>query len=387
MILFLVLFILLLLLPDLYIWLSFVRSAVSTFWNIAYWVPSLLAVSALVAWIVGSHQDWLMKLFFGILLCVAAPKLFFSIVSLAGRGVGLALPYAATVGNVAGIAVAAATCVAFAYGFARGWKRLEVKEVTITSADLPASFDGYRLVQLSDLHVGTFGIDTAYLRELVERVNDLRPDLVVFTGDLVNSSADELDPFMGILPHLKARDGVFSILGNHDYCTYRRYDTADGAARNLAELKRREQGFGWDLLLNENRTIRRGTDSIALIGVENDSRPPFPSRGDLRKAMERVPERAFKILLSHDPTHWRREVLSKTDIQLTLSGHTHAMQLMIGHFSPARWAYPEWGGIYRDGDRTLYVSIGAGGTVPFRFGAWPEINVITLQSDFPENQL
>lgn len=379
MILFLILFVLLLLLPDLYIWLSFVRSAAPLFWNVAYWIPSALALAVMGLWAAGYYQEWLMKLFFGLLLCVAVPKLFFTIVSLAGRGIGLFVPYASAVGNILGLAIAAVTCAAFLYGFTRGWKQLQVRETTVVFADLPPAFDGYRIVQLSDLHIGTFGSDTAYVRQMIDRVNALNPDLIVFTGDLVNDSAAELDPYLEILTGLQAPDGVFSILGNHDYCTYRRYDTADGATRNLAEVKRRQRAFGWDLLLNEHRLIRRGADSIVLIGVENDGRPPFPSRGDLPKATNGIPEHAFQILLSHDPTHWRREVLPTTDIQLTLSGHTHAMQLMIGGFSPARWSYPEWGGLYRDGDRALFVSLGAGGTVPFRLGAWPEINVITLK--------
>lgn len=384
MILFLICFILLLLLPDLYIWFSFVRGTAPLLWSIAYWIPTTLALSTMGLWLAGSHPDWMIRLFFGLLLCVSVPKLVFAVISLASRGIGLAVPHAATVGHAAGILAAAVVCVAFFYGFTRGWKRLETKEIEIASADLPTAFDGYRIVQLSDLHVGTFGSDTTYLRQLVEQVNALHPDMIVFTGDLVNDSAEELDPYLEILPRLSAPDGVFSILGNHDYCTYRRYDTADGAARNLAEVKCRQRNFGWDLLLNESRIIRRGGDSIALIGVENDGRPPFPSRGDLPRAMREVPENAFKILLSHDPTHWRREVLPRTDIQLMLAGHTHAMQLMIGDFSPAGWSYPEWGGIYRENGQTLFVSIGAGGTVPFRFGAWPEIDVITLRRGLPQ---
>lgn len=378
MILFLVVFILLLLLPDLYIWFAFVRETAPACWSTAYWLPTALAFAAAGAWVAGCHQEWLIKLFFGLLLCIAVPKLLFTVISLAGRGIGSFVPYASTVGNITGIVVGAATCAAFVYGFTHGWKRLEVKEVALASSRLPAAFDGYRIVQLSDLHLGTFGSDTGFVRELVGRVNALQPDMIVFTGDLVNNSPGELDPFLEILPQLKAPDGVFSILGNHDYCTYRHYDTADGAARSLAELKRLQRSFGWNLLLNGNRMIRRGPDSIVLIGVENDGRPPFPSRGDLTEATEGIPDDAFKILLSHDPSHWRREVLPATDIDLTLSGHTHAMQLMIGGFSPARWSYPEWGGLYRHGEQTLYVSLGAGGTVPFRFGAWPEINVITL---------
>lgn len=378
MTLFLILFLLLLLLPDLYIWLTFVRGNTALLWNIVYWLPTAAALASMGLWMLGGHQEWLIRLFFGLLLCVSAPKLCFTLISLMGRGIGLAVPHAAWVGNILGGLVALVTCAAFAYGFVRGWKDVRIRETAIVSEELPAAFDGYRIVQLSDLHVGTFGSDTAHLQRIVDAVLQADPDLIVFTGDLVNSSPDELTPFMETLSRLHARDGVYSVLGNHDYCTYRHYDSPDGAARSLTELKSRERALGWDLLLNESRIVRRGTDSIALIGVENSGRPPFPSRGDLPRALSGVPDGTFKILLSHDPTHWRREVLPRTDIQLTLSGHTHAMQLKIGSFTPARWSYPEWGGTYREDNQTLYVSLGAGGTVPFRFGAWPEINLLTL---------
>lgn len=378
---FLILFILLLLLPDFYIWMAFVRGNVPLYLSLAYWIPSALALAALIAATAWQYHDWLMKLFFGVLLCIAVPKLLFTLLSLTGRAVGVLVPQAVTAGNAVGITVAIVCCVAFAYGFLKGWKRLETKELTFSSSALPGSFDGYRIVHISDLHLGTYGDRGRFISRLITRIDSLHPDLIVFTGDLVNTSASELDPYMGLLPRLKATDGVFSILGNHDYCEYNRYDSADGASRNLAEVIRRERGFGWQLLLNEHRLIRRGEDAIAVIGVENDSRPPFPAKGDLKKAMQGIPDGLFTILLSHDPTHWRREVLSATDVHLTLSGHTHAMQLKVGGFSPSSWSYPEWGGLYREGERALYVSLGVGGTVPFRFGAWPEITLITLKRD------
>lgn len=379
MILFPILFVPLLVLPDLYIWFAFVRGSLSTAWSVAYWIPTALACATIVWWIAGSHSEWLIRIFFGLLMCVAMPKAAFTLVSLAGRAIGMFAPRAETIGNAVGIGIAILVCGAFAYGLARGWKRLQVKETTLVSPALPAAFDGYRIVQLSDLHIGTFGSDTTYIRQLVERIDSLHPDLIVFTGDLVNASADELDPYGDLLSQLRAPDGVYSVLGNHDYCTYRRYDTPDGAARNLAELKRRQHAYGWELLQNEHRTIRRDADSIVLIGVEHSGRPPFPSRGDLSQALRGVAKGSYKILLSHDPSHWRREVLPQSDVQLTLSGHTHGMQLMVFGFSPIRWSYPEWGGAYRSDDgRTLFVSLGAGGTVPFRFGAWPEINLLVL---------
>ena len=179
---------------------------------------------------------------------------------------------------------------------------------------------------------------------------------------------------------LRARDGVVSILGNHDYMSYHDWPSEAARQANLAQLVRRQRDMGWRLLLNDNVVVRRGADSIAIVGVENDGLPPFPQRGDLTRAQRGVEQAGFKVLLSHDPTHWRRSVLSTTDIDLTLSGHTHGMQLKIGGFSPASWFYDEWGGFYYDGGRALHVSLGAGEVLmPFRLGAWPEVNVITLR--------
>ena len=247
------------------------------------------------------------------------------------------------------------------------------------SPHLPAAFDGYRIAHISDLHLGTYGRDTAFVHRFVGRVNALRPDAVLFTGDLVNVSAAEAEPYVGLLARLSAPDGVTSVLGNHDYCEYGRYATRDGALRQRDMVVEYEREMGWQLLRDSSVVVRRGADSIALIGVENTGRPPFPARGNLKKAMCGLQEGIFKILLTHDPSHWRSEVLPATDIDLTLSGHTHAVQLRIGGFSPARWVYPEWGGLYVEGGRALHVSVGVGGTVPFRLGAWPEIDIVTLR--------
>lgn len=378
MVVFLLISLLALLLPDLYLWLTFVRGSVPLAWSLAWWLPTALALATLGAAATGYYADWLIKLFFVILLCAALPKLLFAVVSLAGRGIGTFVPGVIPTANIVGLLLAAVVCTACIYGFTRGWKRLEVRETELAFRNLPAAFDGYRIVQISDLHVGTFGRDSRFLRKLTRRVESLQPDVIVFTGDLVNTSPDELDPFMETLAQLHAPDGVYSILGNHDYCTYRRYDTPGGAARSLGELKRREAALGWELLADEHRTLRRGADSIFLIGVENVSRPPFPARGDLQRAAEGIPENGFRILLSHDPSHWRLEVLPDTEIELTLAGHTHAMQLRIMGLSPAKWSYPEWGGLYREGERMLHVSTGAGGNVGFRLGAWPEVNLLVL---------
>lgn len=181
-------------------------------------------------------------------------------------------------------------------------------------------------------------------------------------------------------PRCGPATGVFSVIGNHDYSEYRRWEQPDGAARSLARLEQAQREWGWQLLLNEHRLVVRGGDTLAVVGVENTAgRHAFTSRGDLGAACRGIPDGMFKILLSHDPSHWRREVLPAGDIRLTLSGHTHAMQFRIGRFSPSAWIYDEWGGLYGEQGCRLHVSTGAGGTAPFRFGAWPCIDLITLK--------
>lgn len=358
-----VLIALLVIVPDVYIWQTYVRDT----WAVwAWWLPTLAMALSLFASMLGWYHNSMLRMFFSLLLLSGLPKLIFAAIA-PWAGVGVAL--------IPALAVIAL----FLYGFAFGWRHLVVKRATCLSPDLPEAFDGYRVMQLSDVHLGTFGARSRFVSRIVDTINAQRPDLIVFTGDLVNVSAGELVPYMPVLGKLKAPDGVYSILGNHDYCEYGQDHTAAHAQRNLRVLEAMEARMGWHLLNNTHHLIERDGAQIALIGVENIGKPPFPSRGDLGAAMEGLPEDIFKILLSHDPTHWRSEVTRKTDIQLTLAGHTHAAQLRIGRWSPARWAYNEWGGAYVESGKMLHVSPGIGGTVPFRFGAWPEVNVITLR--------
>ena len=267
-----------------------------------------------------------------------------------------------------------------AYGFFFGWRHIIVRRATCVSPLLPASFDGYRVLQLSDIHIGTYLRNRRFIDKLVALVNTQHADLVVFTGDLVNVSAEEVIPFQHVLRQVRAADGVLSIMGNHDYCEYGADKSRRNVTKNQTVLHYLEEKIGWHLLMNEHKLISRGGGTIAVIGVENISRPPFQDYGDLRKAMEGLPDGMFKILLSHDPSHWRRGVLNQTDIALTLSGHTHAGQLRVGRLSPSKIAYQEWGGKYTENGAMLYVSTGIGGTVPFRLGAWPEVSIITLRS-------
>lgn len=314
------------------------------------------------------RHNTLMRLVSGAVLLIGVPGLVFLVLwPLAGWRWALVLP--------------TAWLLLMVYGFFFGWRHLVVRSATCNSPLLPQSFDGYRVVQLSDIHIGTFLRNRSFIDKMVRAVNAQRPDLVVFTGDLVNVSAQEVIPFQHALKQIQARDGVFSVMGNHDYCEYGEDKSESNIRKNQTVLKYLEQKIGWRLLMNEHVTLQRDGASIELVGVENISRPPFPDYGDLEKALEGTVPGAFKILLSHDPSHWRRNVLRKTDIALTLSGHTHAGQFSLGRFSPAKWAYSEWGGKYTEDGAMLYVSMGIGGTVPFRLGAWPGIDVIQLKRE------
>lgn len=267
------------------------------------------------------------------------------------------------------------------YGMGWGKTRFTVHHVDFYSSKLPPSFDGYRIVQLSDIHIGSWGNDTLSLAHAVELCNNENPHLIVFTGDLINNRAEEVLPFIPQLSRLKAKDGVYSILGNHDYGTHWHWKSKQDSLENISRLCTFEAQMGWTMLNNSHTFLRRGQpiqDSIALIGVENIGNPPFPNRGDLKKALNLV-NTPFKILLSHDPTHWKKEILPHSDIQLTLSGHTHDMQFSIFGYSPSVWFYPEHRGLYSQGQQSLYVNIGLGYlSLPFRWEAWPEITVITL---------
>lgn len=270
--------------------------------------------------------------------------------------------------------------LAWIYGTVVERNRFRTEEVEIASESVPAAFDGYRIVHISDMHLMSFAGREGALQRAVDKINALEPDMIAFTGDLVTMGPEELDGLQDILSTLQAKDGVYSILGNHDYSEYRRWDSQQAKREALEELKRREGEMGWRLLLNENEAIVRGEDKLSVIGVENISgNRSFRTYGDLQKALKSA-DGEYKILLSHDPTHWRAEVVGKSDIDLTLSGHTHAMQISLLGWSPASLMYDEYRGLYNEGNQHLYVNVGLGQTaVNARFGAAPEITLITLK--------
>lgn len=353
-------------LPDFWLWHIGV-SEWPLLLAILWWVPSLLLVLAEVGLQMGFFHKLSVRVLFTTILFSAFPKVVFILFDAFLPWFFALIPALGVMGW-------------FAFGFIEGWKRLELKHITFTSPDLPPYFDGYRLVQITDFHLGSFPPGNDFVQKVVDATNNEEPDMILFTGDLVNNQASEVEPYLDTLKQLHASDGIYSIWGNHDYCEYGNNHSIGALKRNRRMLYGYQESLGWHQLMNEHHVVSHGMASIAVIGVENPGQPPFTNRSNLKKAMKGLKPDMFKILLSHDPHHWRREVVGKK-IQLTLAGHTHAGQLKIGKWTPARMAFKEWGGAYRIGEQMLYVSSGIGGSFPFRLGAWPELTVITLKRD------
>ncbi len=283
----------------------------------------------------------------------------------------------------AGLILSAIPFLSVLHGIFIGRNQIRVKRVKMEFPDLPDAFKGIRMVQISDLHLGSFGGDTGFVEEVVGVINDLEPDYIFFTGDMVNSLAGEMKDFVPVLSNLRAREGKFSILGNHDYGDDFPWESEEDSKENLGRLEALEEEAGFTLLRNESVVLERRGQNVDLIGVENWGEPPFPQYGDLEASMSGLPADRFKILLSHDPSHWDAEVLGKTRIDLTFSGHTHGFQFAVGignaRWSPVQLKYPRWSGLYREGSQALYVNTGLGFIgFPGRVGTPPEITLIEL---------
>lgn len=280
-----------------------------------------------------------------------------------------------------GIAAGSGLFATLIYGFGNKYK-YRIHKVPLDFANLPQAFRGLRVVQLSDIHSGSFTDKEAVMRG-VQKVLELKPDLILFTGDLVNNIAEEMKDYMDVFDKLHAPMGVYSVLGNHDYGDYAQWENAEAKKANLDELKTIHAKLGWRLLLDEHVVFERGEDKIALIGVQNISgRKSFQTYGNLSKAYAGSEAIPFKILMSHDPSHWESEVLpSYKDIDLTLSGHTHGMQFGVElpgfKWSPVQYVYKQWAGTYEAGKQHLYVNRGYGFIgYPGRVGILPEITLL-----------
>jgi uncharacterized protein len=272
------------------------------------------------------------------------------------------------------------------YGMLRGGYNYQLRRVTLRFANLPKAFHGTTIVQLSDIHVGSFGSHRAVQRG-IELVNAQQADYLVFTGDLVNNRTAEVNPWMKQLSELQAKKGIYSVLGNHDYGDYTQWPNQAAKEQNMAHMFEVHRKLGWRLLMNEHVILESQGERIALIGVENwGARGRFAQYGRLQDALAGTQDIPFKLLLSHDPSHFEAEVLEKEAIDLTLSGHTHGMQFGVeipGYikWSPASLVYPYWAGLYKFGQQFLYVNRGFGFIgYPGRVGILPEVTLITLES-------
>lgn len=369
------------LLPDIYMYRRYVKRRLGNVWaRMAWWLPTLLIMVSTIGVSLtrdfAPHNLTLFNTYLFITALVVLPKFSFVLCSLAGRLARRMLKLRRNWGNYVGLVLVLAELYILFHGTMVGTDRLNVRQVTIEFDDLPKAFDGYRIAQFTDVHLGSMK-DELMLRA-VTAIDDMRPDLIVFTGDIQNMGPDELPRFAQTLKRLKAKDGVMSVLGNHDYSHYVNVSPEE-ALRNERLTRDFETSVGWQLLLNDNRIVRRGSDSIVIAGGENDGRPPFPAKADLKKAMRGIHAKSFVVMLQHDPSAWRRHILPLTNAQLTLSGHTHGGQISLFGLRPTELVGKEDDGLYVEGKRKLFVSTGLGGFVPFRFYMNPEVVEITLK--------
>lgn len=289
----------------------------------------------------------------------------------------------AFIGKLA-LGVSAIPFLSILYGITKGKYNYKVLKYTLFYDDLPQEFDGYKVTQISDIHSGSFD-EKAKIEYAVDLINEQASDVIMFTGDLVNSKTSEMLPWKSIFSKLSAKDGVFSVLGNHDYGDYLRWPSEEAKTKNFQDMLTLQKDLGFQLLLNESKFIEKDGARLAVIGVENWGKG-FKQKGDLKKATSHISKDDFKILLSHDPSHWQYEVIDdKLHYQLTLSGHTHGMQFGIEipgviKWSPIKWRYKYWAGLYQNAGQYLNVNRGFGFLAfPGRVGIWPEITVITLK--------
>ncbi len=369
------------LLSDLYIdRLYFRRHPRRCQWRrLLWWLPGtvMLAYSAALACVPNFVPDNLLwvNLYMVAMALLVVPKVIFALCSGIGRLCRRLTGGRRNWGNgVAGVLIAAVWYV-LGYGFTAGFEKFEVKRIDLYFDNLPPAFDGYRIVHFTDAHVGTLvSRDVQLLKRDLDSINAQQADLIVFTGDLQNTQPKEIYPVRQLLASLRARDGVVSVLGNHDYSKYIHAAPAVEAA-NRAETIACQRQCGWRVLLNEHIALHRGRDSMVIAGAQNYG---DPDSADIQGTLSGVDRHAFTVMLQHNPAAWGKTIVPTHRVELTLSGHTHGGQMAVCGWRPTRLTYAEDYGHYERGGSQLYVSSGLGGLVPFRFGLPAEIAVITL---------
>jgi predicted MPP superfamily phosphohydrolase len=385
---------------EIYVYQAIRNITTNNYIRIGYWVFTLLAYAIILYWILtfnrASRDHQQIQLMVSAMMIFVLPKLLSVIFLLIGdftRFVEFGFKYFTAKENyfperrkfISTTALAAAGIFsALAIdGIIFGKYRHTVRKVKLRFKNLPESFKGYKIVQISDVHSGSF-FNPQKLQKAIDLINEQDADVVLFTGDMVNNYADEFKPFIPLFKSIKAKDGKFSILGNHDYGDYGAWNSREEKAQNIPTLKNYQAEAGFKMLRNENIALEKNGEKIYLLGVENWGIKPFPQYGDLDKALKGVPEDAIKVLMSHDPTHFDEVVKKhKTNVHLTLSGHTHGMQFGLDlkniKWSPVKFKYKKWADLYESEGKYLYVNRGFGVIAyPGRVGINPEITVIEL---------
>ena len=378
----------LIVLPDVWFYRRHLgRRPLRRLWRTLFWIPAVALVCYALALSAVDHfaprEINYLFLFLFLLGLLVVPKAIYALCSALGSLWRRLFHKRHNWGNAIGLLLAILSVVGIIYGSTTGVMQLKVRQVEYASADLPEAFDGYRIVEFSDVHAGTL-IDfrDPLIDKMVDSINAQKADLVVFVGDLQNMWPEELDRVQGRLSRIGAKDGVMAVLGNHDYA---KYVKVNAATRELNELQTqtRIRSMGWQLLMNENRKIRRGRDSIVVAGTEDVCgaiyEKGYPVRCDVPKAVEGIDKRSFLLMLQHAPIVWPDSILPQSHAQLTLAGHTHGGQVRLFGLSPYLFVSKYDAGMFYEGDRAMFVSSGVSGVVPFRLGVPPEIVVITLR--------
>ena len=384
------LFLLLIIIPDLYFDLHYWRHKYSIGQRFTRWLPTIGLVAYTIYLMYEKNfipdNPNILYIYLLLLGLIAIPKLVYMLCSVSGLTFSKLLHRksakhpAKNYGNLIGLICVPVIWYIILYGSFIGFNKVEVNRQTFASPALPKAFDGYKVVLFSDAHVGSYTARNEHvLKRAIDNINAQHPDMIVYTGDIQNTQPQDIYRHMDVLSSLKAKDGIYSILGNHDYGDYICGNTAKKVA-NMRETMNLEKQMGWTLLMNEHRYIDRGKSHIIIAGMENDGDGiHFPQKGDIKKTLKGIDDDDFVLLLEHDPSSWRRKIIPDGRAQLTLSGHTHKMQFALFDWCPISLTGKEVSGWYTEGQQSLFVSAGLGGLIPFRFGAPGEITVITLK--------
>lgn len=387
-----ILLILAVVLPDIFFYLKLKKYRVKPILHILNFLPSIFFVTVFIIMKLSDSSEhkpdtflFFMWINFAFMV-LYVPKLVYLIFNFLNYLVNLFLKEKIYLIRYAGVLTGMFLIILMFHGAFVNPRNIEVKNIELEVADLPAAFDGYKIVQISDIHLGSWGKSFKYMEPVIEKVNEQDADIIVFTGDLINNFSQEMEGWQPYFNQLQSKAGKYAVLGNHDYGDYSDWKAPEDKKANFRAIKQHISDFGFTLLTNEFVQLQRDSAVIELLGVGNWGKPPFPKYGDLEKAYALTDASTLKILLSHDPSHWRGEVTGYANIFLTLSGHTHAAQLAFNMYgklrSPSSWVYEEWDGLYQEGNQFLYINRGLGFIgIPVRIGAArPEVTVIQLKA-------